>query len=161
MKYLTVLSLVLVLILIMSCTTEKKNKVEGVWEKVSAKITLPDTTMEFTQDDFKQIKVITKSHFVWIGQQPNRAKFVEGGTDSELLAAAKSFGAGGGTYTLEGDIYTEHIEFTLNPNRTGVSIPFTCHIDGDKWIHSGTMPRKSIGQQGSDYELCEVWRRID
>ena len=151
MKYLNSISLVLLVTLFVSCATEKKNKLEGVWELVSAKSTSPDTTIEITQADWKQIKVVTKSHFVWIGQEPNRAKFLKGGIDSELLAAAKTFGAGGGTYTLEGDTYTEHIEFFLEPNYVDTSIPFKCQIEGDQWIHSGTI---------GEIELYEVWKRL-
>ena len=91
MKYLNLISLVLLLTVFVSCATEKKNKLEGVWELVSVKSTSPDTTIETTQADWKQIKVVTKSHFVWIGQEPNRAKFIERGSDSELLAAARTF----------------------------------------------------------------------
>ena len=153
MKYLKVLLSVLLLTLFVSCATEEKNKFEGVWELISTKSTSPDTTVVRTQADWKQIKVITKSHFVWIGQAPNRAKFLEGGSDAELLAAAITFGAGGGTYTFEGDTYTEHIEFFSNPNFVGVSIPFEFQIKGDQWIHSGTTP--------SDVEIVVVWERIE
>ena len=160
MKYLKVLSAVL-LVTLFSCTTEAKNQFEGTWELISAKSTSPDTTVVTTQADFKQIKVMTKSHFVWIGQEPDRAKFLEGGTDAELLEAARTFGAGGGTYTFEGDTYTEHIEFFSNPNWVGVAIPFKFQIEGDQWIHSGTIPFKTLGLREFDVELYEVWKRIE
>ena len=130
MKTLQVVFVSLLLVLLSSCATEKKSPLEGVWELVSSEYTTPDTTFKSTPADWSQIKIITKSHHVWVGQAPNSEKFTEGGTDSELLAAAKAFGAGGGTYTIEGDKYIEHIKYFLNPNYVNTSISFTYKMEG-------------------------------
>jgi hypothetical protein len=161
MKILHVVFASLLLFLLSSCATEEKSPLEGVWELASGQYTTPDTTIRITPADWTQIKVITKSHHVWIGQAPNREKFTEGGTDSELLAAARTFGAGGGTYTIEGDKYIEHIKFFLNPNYVNASIPFTYKMEGDQWIQSGTFPAKSLGLEEYDTELYEVWKRVE
>lgn len=60
--------------------------------------------------------------------EPDCPNYKDGGSDSELLAAAKTFFAGGDTYALEGDTYAEHIEFFLTPNYVPVSIPMP-----DEW----------------------------
>ena len=142
---------------------EKKNEVEGVWEKFSGKLVSPDTIIETIQADRnrKSIKVITKSYFVTVGHTLNRPKFSEGGTDSELLAAYNAFSANGGKYTLEGDTYTEHLEFFLNPTFENVSVSFKYQVNGDQLIISGTMPTKSLGLADFDWELTEVWRKIE
>jgi len=154
MKSLHIFWTVLLFALLVSCAVEKKNELEGAWEFVSGRTTTPDTTFEYTHDDWNEIKVLTKSHWVFVGQEPNRPKFTEGGTDAELLAAAETFNAGGGKYTLEGDTYTEHIEYFLNPNAVNVSIPFKYQLEDDQWTISGTWPETNT-------ELYEVWRRIE
>jgi len=96
-------------------SAQKSNKIEGVWELVSAKQTIGDSTLfEISSKDRQMIKIITKTHFAFLSQAFNRPKFTQMGNDAEMLLAAKTFGAGGGTYTLEGDTYTEHIQFFLN-----------------------------------------------
>ncbi len=161
MKSLHIFLLVLLFSLLASCAAEKKNELEGVWEKVSGKSVSPDTTIETTQVDRKAIKVITKSYFVTISHNLNRPKFSEGGTDAELLTAYNTFSANGGKYTLEGDTYTEHLEFFLNPNFENVSVSFKYQVKGDQLIISGTMPLKSLGLSDVDWELTEVWKRIE
>ena len=140
---------------------EIKNELEGVWERVSGKHVSPDTTIESIQANRRSIKVITKSHFVTVGHRQNRPKFSEGGTDSELLAAYQTFSANGGKYTIEGDTYTEHLEFFLNPTFENVSVSFKYQVKGDQLIISGAMPTKSLGLADFDWELTEVWRKIE
>jgi len=161
MKTLHVIFVSLLFVLLSSCATDKKSPLEGVWELTSAQYTTPDTTIKFTSTEWSQIKIITKSHHVWVGQAPNRKQFTAGGTDSELLAAARTFRAGGGTYTIEGDKYIEHIKYFLNPNYVNASIPFTYKMEGDQWIQTGTFPSKSLGLQEYDTELYEVWKRVE
>ena len=161
MRYLHILLLGLLMALLVSCAPEKKNKLEGAWELVSAKVTSPDTTIEYNQARWKQIKLVTKSRFAFVGQEPNRPNYKGRGDDSELLAAARTFFAGGGKYTLEGDMYTEHIEFFLTPNYVPVSIPYKCQVEGDQWTLSGKLPTKSLGLEDFDWELYEVWRRME
>ena len=139
-----------------------KNELEGVWQLESGKYTTPGGTKEVTAADFQQIKVITGTHWIVLGQELIRAKFVEGGSDTEVLAAAKSFFAGGGRYAIEGDTYTEHPEFFNNPNWVGQSIQFKYEMQGpDRWIQSGTFPLKKMGLAEDDTESVEVWKRIE
>jgi hypothetical protein len=151
----------LIALLLVGCGEEKKGKLEGVWELVSARFTSPDTTIVTTPTEWKQVKVITRSHFAFVGQEPDRAMFHGKPTDAELLSAARTFFAGGGTYTLVGDTYTENIQFFFYPNYVGHSIAFKSQIEGDRWIMSGTYPAKSIGLEEHEMELYEVWKRIE
>ncbi len=124
----------MVFVFLLSCTTsaqEKKNPIEGTWELVSAKWTSPDTTSLFPITDHdRQIKMISRSHFVWISQDTSR-KDVNG--------------FGGGKYTLDGDKYTEHIEIFYDPRGIGKSFTFKMKVEGDTLIQSGTMPFKKLG----------------
>jgi hypothetical protein len=139
-----------------------KNELEGVWQLESGTYTNPSETIKRTASDFQSIKVITGSYWVVLQQEPIRAKFVEGGSDAEVLAAAKSFHGGGGRYTVDGDTYTEHIEFSQNPNWVGQSIQFKYEMQGpNRWIQSGTFPLKKMGLAEDDTEFVEVWKRIE
>ena len=140
------------------CASEAPRTLEGEWELVEAKPTPPDPT--FTFADWRQIKILTKTHWAYLSQKRAPPKLTTQTNDAELLAAAKAFGAGGGTYTLEGDTYTERIEFFYAPNYVGLSLPWKIRWEGDEWIQTGTFPMKSLGLADHDVELYERYRRI-
>ena len=144
------LSIFLVFVFLLSCTTiaqEKKNPIEGTWEMVSSKWSDPDTTNLWPVTDYdRQIKKISRTHFVWISQDTSR----EG-----------VYGFGGGKYTLDGDKYTEHIEIFYDPTWIGKSLTFTMKVEGDTLIQSGTVPLKKLGLADYDAETYEVYKRID
>ncbi len=161
MKTLHTILVTLLLVLLSSCATEKRSPLEGVWELVSAEWTTPDTTLKFTPADWSQIKVITKSHFVFVGQEPNRVKISGAQSDAELISMARTFFGGGGTYSLEGDTCTETLQYFSNPNYLSASVSYKVEIEGTQLIQSGTYPAKSIGLEEYDVELYEVYRRIE
>jgi len=139
---------------------QRSRSLEGAWELVEVRHTPPDT---FNLADWRQIKILTPTHWVFLTQKrasPNRTTSQPQPKDNELLAAAKAFGAGGGTYTLNGDTYTEHIEFFYTPNYVGATIPWTIRWDGDDWIMTGTFPMKSLGLADHDAQLYERYRRV-
>ena len=152
------LGVVVLFVALVSFSAEKKNTVLGTWELVSAKYTSAGNTQTNTG---REIKIITKNHWAFLYQGSDRQKFAGQGTDAELLNAAKTFNAGGGTYTLKGDTYTEQIELSIVPNLVNVSIPFKIKWEGDQWIQTGTLPLKSMGLGENDIELYEVWKRIE
>jgi len=146
---------------LLGCDSGKQNRVEGAWELVTVKETSPDTTIDYSKTGLRQIKIITKTHFAFLNQKTGDEKFTGEGTDEQLLKRAKTFYAGGGTYSLDGDSYTEHIEFFSNPNFVGMSIPFKIKIEGDRLIQTGTMPYKAAGLRDRDINLYEEYRRIE
>ena len=119
----------------------------GNWEMISAKWTSPDTTYLFPITDHdRQIKMISRTHFVWISQDTSRKDV---------------YGFGGGKYTLDGDKYTEHIEIFYDPIWIGKSITFTMKVEGDTLIQSGTTALKKLGLADYDMETYEVYKRLD
>jgi len=140
-----------------ACAPEKENLFEGTWELVDAKYTPADPT--FTLSSYRQIKILTKTHWVYLSQEHSAPKLTTG-SDAELLAASKAFSAGGGTYTLDGDRYTEHVEFFSAPNFVGASLKFKIRWEGDEWVQTGTLPIKALGLGDKDVELYERYRRI-
>jgi len=98
-----ILSVILIFVFLLGCTTnvqEKKNPIEGTWEMISAKQSNTDTTYLFPETDYQRnIKIFSRTYFVWINQDTSRQDV---------------YGCGGGKYTLNGDNSTEHIEFFGN-----------------------------------------------
>jgi hypothetical protein len=139
------------------CDHHKANPLEGAWELVDAKYTPADPA--FSLSRYRQIKILTGTHWAFLSQDKSAPKMTGGG-DTELLAAAKTFSAGGGTYTLQGDAYTERVEFFYIPNFVGASLKFKIKWDGDEWIQTGTIPVKALGLGDKDMELYERYRRV-
>jgi hypothetical protein len=108
-----------------------RNKVEGTWEH----------TFE-NQPRLKQIKVINQDHFIWVTYDRE--------TKRPVFSA-------GGTYTLDGDSYTEQVEFGLFgvaafQDAVGKEHPYDIKIVGN------TMTVIDTPTQGQ--KLREVWRRV-
>jgi hypothetical protein len=133
---------------------DKPRSLEGTWELVAARNVPADPNFSLAKT--RQIKIITKTHFAFLSQDRLPAK----PTAAQLAAAAKSFNAGGGTYKLEGDAYTEHIEFFVVPKFVGASITFKVKWEGDEWIQTGTLPLKALGLSDQDVQIEERYRRV-
>jgi hypothetical protein len=65
------------------CKSEKKNTLEGAWERVEARFTVAGKTDSPTR---KAIKIFTANHWAIFEQEPNRPKISSEPTDPELLA---------------------------------------------------------------------------
>ena len=116
-------------LVVQQTTVEEKNPIKGTWELVSYQNQYPDTTILGPKDYARQIKIINKTHFVWISQDTSRVDI---------------YGFGGGKYILDGDNYTEHIEMFIVPSWIGNSIPYNIKIEGDTLILGGTVPLKKF-----------------
>ncbi len=127
---------------------EKPGSLEGAWELVDARYTPADPS--FSLAARRQIKLLTKTHWAFLDQAREPAQ----------PANPSDFSAGGGTYQLEGDSYTEHIEFFAVPKFVGASITFKIKWDGDEWTQTGTLPLKALGLSDHDVDLQERYRRI-
>ena len=88
-----------------------------------------------------QIKMISKSRFLWVQYDP---------------AKNKTLGSGAGTYVLNGNSYTEHVELLDVSGQgdpyVGKDLTFTVKIEGDTLTQTGT-----IGQMN----LKETWKRME
>lgn len=142
----------------LGCASQRTNQLEGTWDLVEVRYTPPDPSFSFA--DWRQIKILTKTHWVFLSQKRTAPKMTSSTNDVELLAAARAFGAGGGTYTLDGDTYKEHIDFFSTPNYVGMSIQWKIKWEGDDWIQTGTFPVKALGLGDHDIELYERYRRV-
>ena len=125
----------------------------GVWELVSGKadgVAYPATT--------RQLKLITKNRWAWVAMS---SELKELKTTADSLKAFQTGGGGSGTYTISGSTYTEKIELFPDPAYVGLSIPFTCRIDGDRLHQTGMYPVMKEGKKVREVRLEEIYRRIE
>lgn len=110
----------------------KKSQLEGAWEMVSGQ-ELPKGT--------RDIKIISGGHFVWVMYDAEKGKPLY---------------TGGGTYTLNGTSYVEHVDFMSEEISAGIVTKdqkFTVKLDGDTLTQTGAL---SNGQS-----LSETWKRVN
>ena len=91
-------------------------------------------------DDMEMIKYVTGGRFVWTVVK-----------DGKVLAAA------GGKYKVDKDKYSESIEYIHGDGQaslTGKTFDFTCKVDGNTWLHVGTL---KVGDQ--EVKIDEKWER--
>ncbi len=88
----------------------------------------------------KTMKILSGTRFQWIAYNTETSQFS---------------GTGGGTYTTEDGVYTEHIEFFSRDNsRVGAALPFHYELVDGAWHHSG---KSSKGDP-----IYEIWSsRLD
>jgi hypothetical protein len=129
---------------LLGCVSEKKNAIEGTWRVVSGTMKTADTTSSYSQADLFGMKMIFDNHWAIFGQG------LRGG---DTLAYY-----GGGTYTLEGNKYTESIKYNIVKSRIGKVIPFEVEVRNDTLIQKG--PPKTAEYANSKWELCEIWVRM-
>lgn len=122
-----------------SSSDKKARQLVGRWEMVSG-----DYDGHSTRNpDFVSVKVISAHHFLYLEYNKKTAKLQ---------------GVGSGSYTFDGDTYSEHIEFTERPESPdantliGTNVSFHVKVDGDTLTQTG----KLLGR-----DLKEVYKRAD
>jgi hypothetical protein len=131
---------VLVFVCMMSCkekpqnNTETTTTIQGTWKLLTGTlIEKGDTTVTDYTKDKSFIKIINDSHFAFLSHT--------------LRKDTTDFSAGGGSYTLNGNNYTEHLEYCSAKEWEGHDFPLTVTINGDTLIQSGV---EKIEAQGID-----------
>jgi len=123
------------LVLAWSQTTDvhaKKSQLDGVWELVSGQ-PLPKGA--------RDIKVILGKHFIFAAYDTENGR--------PLYTA-------GGTYTLNGNSYTEHMDFAsdvIAGGLIGKDQQFTIKVEGDTFTQTCTLTNGNA--------LSEVWRLVN
>jgi hypothetical protein len=131
-------------------------QLEGVWELVSATQGAESRPMQ----GYRQMKIVSRGHYMWLGAEARRDTITLR-TLADSLRAFQTPG-GAGTYTLEGNTYTEHLALFVDPTMQGKPFPATCRTEGDRWYHTypppGTAQAASTGPRQPP--TVEVWRRV-
>ncbi len=125
----------LVCFVIGACTTKQKKEqhhnktvaIEGAWKLISG-ITIENGDTIFTDytKDQEAIKIIGTTHFSFFRHDLNAGK------DSLAI-----FVSGGGTYSLDGDNYKEHLKYCNFRSWEGLTFDFTVSVRNDTLIQSG------------------------
>ena len=120
------------LVIITACSESPKESsknadtasLNGTWKLLTGTIIEKgDTTITDYTKDRSFIKIINDSHFAFL-------------TDT-LRKDTTDFSAGGGTYSLNGDNYSEHLEYCSAKEWEGHDFSFTVTITGDTLVQSG------------------------
>ena len=129
---------------LLGCVGEKKNAIEGTWRVVAGTMKTADTTISYSQTNLFGMKMIVGNQWAIFGQPM-------GGGDTLAYY-------GGGTYVLEGDIYTESIKYNIVKSRVGKTIPYEVEVRNDTLIQKG--PPQTAQYAASKWGLYEVWVRV-
>ena len=109
------------------------SQLTGTWQLQEGRlIENGDTSITLYKGDTSFIKIINKTHFAFLQHDQQK--------DSSGI-----FAAGGGRYTLDGNRYTEHLEYCNARNWEDNSFSFTIEIKGDTLIQSGVEKIDSLG----------------
>jgi hypothetical protein len=146
-KILVILTTITFLIICSSLSgavTEKASKkknvadITGAWKMEAYRHDISSNSFTSWPDNRPEMKFITGKNFCWISYDSKTGK---------ILSSA------GGTYTLEGDTYTENIEYGLGMDSyLGTKSKFKVRIEGDTMFITGSL---SSGQR-----IEEIWHRV-
>jgi len=136
--------------IIISCNQQSQQKqeikslpIQGTWKLLTGTlIEKGDTTITDYTTNLSFIKIINDSHFAFL-QHDTRKDSV-------------NFSAGGGRYELNGNKYTEHLEYCNAKEWEGHNFSFTITIKGDTLIQQGV---EKIEAQGIDRINTEKYIR--
>jgi hypothetical protein len=135
--------------LLLSFTINRSSAIHlnGTWALVSGTTITKgvSTVTDYTKDQ-QMIKIINDTHFAFLKHDLNTKK------DS-----SNHFDAGGGSYTLKGDQYTEHLDFYADKNWEAKTFNFTVKLKGDTLIQQGV---EKVENENIDRVIIEKYVRL-
>ena len=121
--------------------------IQGTWKLLSGTlIEKGDTIVTDYTKGLSFIKIINKTHFAFLKHDLNKGK------DSTA-----AFGAGGGSYVLKGNEYTEHLEYCNDRAWEGHDFVFTVSVSNDTLVQSGV---EKIEAEGIERYNIEKYIRV-
>jgi hypothetical protein len=146
-KFLPLFSL---LSLLVSCSSQPSSplRLNGTWRLISGTTITRGVSVvtDYTKES-SMIKIINGTHFAFLKHDLNSPK------DS-----SNHFDAGGGSYTLSGNEYTEHLDYYGDRNWEGKTFNFTVSISHDTLIQRGM---EKVEKEGIDREIIERYVRVE
>ena len=125
-------------------TETKSLPIQGTWKLLTGTlIEKGATTITDYTKDLSFIKIINETHFAFLMHDTRK--------DST------NFSAGGGRYELNGDKYTEHLEYCNAKEWEGHDFHFTVTIKGDTLVQQGI---EKIEAEGIDRMNIEKYVRV-
>ena len=119
----------------------------GTWQLISGTIITKgvSSVTDYTKGQ-QMIKIINDSHFAFMQHDLSAPK------DS-----SNNFDAGGGSYTLTGDQYTEHLDYYKDRNWEGKPFIFTVTIQNDTLTQKGI---EKVEKENIDRVIIEKYVRL-
>ena len=145
MKHAAVIIATIVCLTMLGCNTERKNNVEGTWRLIAGTSKTADSTYDYSMMDYDGMKMISNGHFMFVG------RYLQNGDTA--------YNYGGGTYTLEGNHYTEILKYFPVKSMLGDTLSYEVQVRNDSLIQKG--PRKIGKYKNVEWELYEVYRRAE
>jgi len=129
----TILSFILFIVFSCACNnhhsinTSDNNPLIGTWQLLSGTLIQGnDTVVTNYNQNISFIKIINPTHFAFLQHDLHKGK------DSNAV-----FVAGGGNYTLKGNLYTEHLAYCSDRNWEDNDFTFTVELHHDTLIQKG------------------------
>ena len=145
----------LIMVMFIACTENQEPEpvskqnvpITGTWKLLSGTlIEKGDTVVTEYNSTSSFIKIINDSHFAFLHHDLTKGK------DTPAV-----FSAGGGTYSIDNERYTEHLEYCTARNWEGHDFTFTVSISNDTLIQSGI---EKIEAEGVDRMNIEKYVRV-
>ncbi len=145
------LEIIIICAVLLSCGVKTQNEeprqtaipIVGTWKLISGTtIEKGDTIVTDYQKNLSFIKIINDTHFAFLKHDLTKGK------DSSA-----SFSSGGGSYSLEDSIYTEHLEYCSDREWEGNDFTFTVTIKNDTLIQSGIEKVENTGINRLNIEM--------
>jgi hypothetical protein len=119
----------------------------GTWQLVSGvTITKGVSAVTDYSKGTRMIKIINGTHFAFLKHDLNSPK------DS-----TNHFDAGGGSYTLNGNQYTEHLDYYSDKNWENKAFNFTVEIKNDTLIQKGL---EKVENENIDRIIIEKYLKV-
>jgi len=134
---------------LLSCADKNENgqefNIHGTWQLLSA-TTIENGKSQTTDysGKLKMIKMFNNTHFAFLKHSLNAKD-------------TSSFDAGGGTFILKGDDYTEHLEYYKNKDWEGKTFKFKLAIHKDTLIQKGI---EKVEKAGVDRIIIEKYIKV-
>jgi hypothetical protein len=139
------ISLLLLCATALSCKAPLR--LNGTWQLISGTtITRGVASVTDYTKGQRMIKIINDSHFAFLKHDVGEPK------DS-----SNHFDGGGGSYSLIGDQYTEHLDYYTDRNWEGKPFTFSVSIHQDTLIQRGM---EKVDAEGVEREIIEKYVRV-
>lgn len=138
---------------LMSCQPKQNNgetsspQLNGTWQLITGTTITKGVSVvtDYTKNQ-RMIKIINDTHFAFLKHALNTPK------DS-----TNAFDAGGGSYTLKGNQYTEHLDFYSDKKWEGKAFNFTVSLKNDTLTQKGL---EKVEGTGIDRIIVEKYVRV-
>ena len=150
---------ILISIILMSCRGENAenilkpmpNPIIGTWQLLNGTvIEKGDTSVTDYTKNISFIKIINATHFAFLQHDLNKGK------DSAAV-----FVAGGGSYSLKDNLYTEHLQYCSAREWEGNDFAFTITIHKDTLIQRGIEKVEGAGVNRINIEKYVKVKRLE